>query len=631
MLTPGVNKIKLDLHRYGSVQVEDSLKITVNYVPLLQLPPLHLAILVAKDSPLLIDCPPAKYGGISTAHSSLDAAISKFRMTAYMWQALTAEYFRGKKTGRRSFRFDEEWTVNITTQIAHQAGPDHSAAMGMVAKVHIIRCEKSVAEIRDMSFEATLLKSGAPFEPRSRPVVAGLIFDAHYSADQSIILGHAALGCHKPNGISLGIFGSHLTYSWPRFLQEVPACLTDETSTGNILGNKNGECDSMWDTCAFSQCTFLHQVGHAFGARHTTRIMAKDHYSWTWYWTANFIENNFNADMGLDEKWDLRDAFWFRSLPQFALPGDLPMTEDFKNAAVKIEIIAQEKLSIADVQIRNGEKDISDVWPEDDGDMTSRKGILCIHFDHEFIDPNKPLKITAAGMNGKEETVMDGWALLKKNSYIWIFGSKVKLRKRSVQFEGLGENDIEGYVVDWAMLLRHRGKNGQIYRALCIDLQVGDTMNGIAVHYADGHYENYSPKDTRQPHTFGHASLHHGYLPGDENIIKVLIRKHDSGSLAGIRVILSNGVHWGCLNKNGDHNSDGNSETETAERHEEQDKQGKSVFTLEPTEDEVIVGFYGQSDAKSGFIHQFGILTAPKDVELPERVYYLPEFNNTKS
>jgi hypothetical protein len=60
--------------------------------------------MIAKDSPLLIDCPPLKRGAISSAQSDLDAAINKFRMTAYMWQTLTAEDMRANGLGRRSFR-----------------------------------------------------------------------------------------------------------------------------------------------------------------------------------------------------------------------------------------------------------------------------------------------------------------------------------------------------------------------------------------------------------------------------------------------------------------------------------------------------------------------------------------------
>ena len=59
MLSPGLNKIVFQLGSGSASGVE----ISVNYVPLLQCPPLHLAIMVASDSPLIIDCPPAKHGG----------------------------------------------------------------------------------------------------------------------------------------------------------------------------------------------------------------------------------------------------------------------------------------------------------------------------------------------------------------------------------------------------------------------------------------------------------------------------------------------------------------------------------------------------------------------------------------
>lgn len=56
------------------------------------------------------------------------------------------------------------------------------------------------------------LKAGGPFTSSARLIVAGLILDSHYSPTQNLILAHAALGCSNPKGISLGMFGSHLTY-----------------------------------------------------------------------------------------------------------------------------------------------------------------------------------------------------------------------------------------------------------------------------------------------------------------------------------------------------------------------------------------------------------------------------------
>ena len=55
---------------------------------------------------------------------------------------------------------------------------------------------------------------------------------------------------------------------------------------------------------------------------------------------------------------------------------------------------------------------------------------------------------------------------------------------------------------------------------------------------------------------------------------------------------------------------------------------------METTEDERIIGFYGQSDQDNGFTHEFGIITAPKNVVdseegLPRQVYGMSELMNT--
>lgn len=77
---------------------------------------------------------------------------------------------------------------------------------------------------------------------------------------------------------------------------------------------------------------------------------------------------------------------------------------------------------------------------------------------------------------------------------------------------------------------------------------------------------------------------------------------------------LSNGDEWGHLNH--------------YESDSEDDEDNESVVTLEPAEDEVVVGFYGQSDSVNGYTFEFGILTAPLGVDLPANVYDLPEFRN---
>ncbi|KAG9255154.1 putative peptidase family-domain-containing protein [Emericellopsis atlantica] len=273
-------------------------------------PPLHLAILVGQDSPLLIDCPPAKHAALSSAHSSLDAAVAKFRVTALMWQALTASELHKAGLGRRAFRLEEEWGVDTLSRTAEEK-------MGPVIKVHLVKSSKTVKELRDSQlaqqnpsarrandlhtiFKQDLYNHGAPFVAEEKPIVAGLILDAKNDIEQDLILAHAALGSHDPRGLSLGIFGSHLTYSWPRFVEEIPSCLLDTTRPGVTVGNDNNECESMWEACTVGQGAFLHEVGHAFGAPHTTGIMMRGYArDWAVCFLARTAKSNKTGQQGM--------------------------------------------------------------------------------------------------------------------------------------------------------------------------------------------------------------------------------------------------------------------------------------------------------------------------------------------
>ncbi|CRG83378.1 hypothetical protein PISL3812_00729 [Talaromyces islandicus] len=637
MLSPGVNTLIIKLHHAGGIS--DTIQISVTYQPLLQLPPLHLAVLVAKDSPLLMDCPPAKFGGISTAHSSIDAAIAKFRVAAYMWQALTAEDMRQKGFGRRSFRLDEEWTPNTTLQKTHQSVHNVPASsMGCVARVHLVRSEKTVAQLRDANvaqqnsrahsrdalhkyFESALKSHGAPFDTSCQPVVAGMILDSHYDAESALILGHAALGCHKPNGISLGVFGSHLTYSWPRFMEEIPACLTDDTPTGDMVGNDNGECNTMRGACFVGQGAFLHEVGHAFGAQHTTGIMAR---GYSKHWGRNFLADTGNEN---EARWDLRDVLKFKLLPHFRLPGEQQLvTADFRAAHITIEgtpdvddagdnvqnstIKISCTAGLAQVTTTHGDDNKTFDFTTDKANNTPKEWLF--NNIHEQYNPQQPLRIEVLAMNGKER-VVDAWKLLKQKATqsMRIPHSSIVLHKQSARSDGLDENDDEENFIPWAFLLRERGSDGNLYRATSIDLRVGCTMDGARVYFADGHYANCGPMMMHGArHEFGGHASERRDVPEGVRVAKVELATESQGwgSLAGIRMTLSNGVVWGELNADGDNQ--------------------EAVVTLQPGHGDVVVGFYGQSDRHSGFTYEFGILTAPEGVELPDQAYTMPELKN---
>ncbi|KAI0136886.1 putative peptidase family-domain-containing protein [Xylariales sp. AK1849] len=602
MLSPGRNRIEMKLHHLGNASVPCQL--TLTYQPLLQLPPLHLAVLVAKDSPLLIDCPPAKRGAISTAHSTLEAAVVKFRMAAYMWQALTAEDLRQKGLGRRAFRLDEEWGIDTTTLEGLQSVPSSPSRAGTSAKVHIVRCDKTLVELRDAQcghqnnrerrwddlhkcFEDALRAYGAPFLSSERPVVAGLILDSHYSIEQDLVLGHAALGHHKPDGISLGVFGSHTTYAWPRFMEDIPACLTDRTPTGDSVGNDNGDCGTMHEACFVGQGAFLHSVGHAFGADHTTGIMAS---GYTKHWGKNFIANNESSN---DAKWDLEDALKFRLHPHFLLPGDVKVSEADRDTTPEIKCIlgndGQPELEvscqagIAEVGLEGpdgGRAEVIHFQSTFDATTCHVKGasfdgcrFLVRFSDLEIqFDRTKPLSISILGMNGKKRICGDVWKLLADLPYIRIPGHSLVLAKQSIKSSNLNSGDDQGYH-RWAVLLKRKLPNGELERANAVDLRVGCTMDGAVVHYESGTHVNCGPVSNHgRPHTFGGHASERRAIPEAADIVKVEVNAGDTGwgGLNGIRLTLDNGTRWGELNGR------------------------KNIQVLQPAGEERIVGFYGR-------------------------------------
>lgn len=501
--------------------------------------------------------------------------------------------------------------------------------MKSVPKVHLIRTDKTVAELRNPQyaqqnrratkdqmlhqiFTQALMQHGAPFDSSYRPVVAGLILDSKYSIEQDLILGHAALGCHNADGISLGMFGSHLTYSWPRFFDEITSCLSDATPPGDSVGNDNKECDSMSRACFIGQGAFLHEVGHAFGADHTSGIMARGYSN---DWANNFLPQA--VDSKHDAKWDLQDALRFMLKPHFRLPGDERITSDFIQAEIRIEVPADgdgDSLTVcstsglAQVVVTSTGNDSTKTY-----DLRSESSGICTEFlitDLQSFDRAMPLQISALAMNGKTKVVKDAWRLLASKPYISLPGTKVKLRKRSVKAANMTEYEEGDHVTNWSVLLRKRGSKGSLARASGIDLRVGCTFDGAVVYYNDSTRQNCGPAEyggSGERDFGGHASEHKD-IPKKARIVKVEIGERGSwGGLDGIRMTLDNGDTWGDLNADTEHDK---------------------IEVLQPAPDEKIVGFFGTS---APYVQEFGIITAPKDFKVPDAVYDMRELQNCPS
>ncbi|XP_014557357.1 hypothetical protein COCVIDRAFT_15360 [Bipolaris victoriae FI3] len=645
MLSPGLNR--LEFAYICNDCIEHTVETNVNYWPLMQYPPLHLAIMVASDSPCLMDCPPNKAAGVSSAHSDLDAAIAKLRMTAYMWQAMTAEDLRQKGIGRRSFRLEEEWTADTVSREFTNARIGQTLAQDdairSTAKIHIIRSSKTVKEIRDENiaqqnerartkgavfdyFKEALTDAGGPFVPDAQPIVAGLILDSHYSKSKDLILGHAALGCHDQRGISLGIFGSHLTYSWPRFLEEVTSCLTDTRKPGEKVGNDNGQCTTLWEACAIGQGAHMHEVGHAFGSPHRPGIMER---GYAQDWVKNFVSqtaySRYLKQEGVvvdpentpnNARWDLADALSFRMLPHFRLPTDPILPETTRKARPDVSITHNDEggpailhinspSGIARITFNNTEHSQPEEWLNN---APTTMQFTESELDERFTRTS-PLALRILASNGRETTTANVWKLLASKSFIRIPGSSIVLRKH-LAYTSSDSSDRyrprDPY--EWAQLLRERGADGKLHRAVSIDLRVGCLWDGGVVKYADGHVSHWGPMRTYgSTHHFGGHASEKIRLPEGVEITSIQVNPDD-----GVRVHLSNGDSKGELN----------TEDES------------EIIEVKPAQDEIVVGFFGKSRRDGGFngVCEFGLITVKREVGwdgLPDEVFGLVEVRNT--
>ncbi|CAB5393776.1 unnamed protein product [Rhizophagus irregularis] len=325
-LDAGLNNIKfiLDTSPFSSDSRPLTTIFQVNYVPLLQNPPLNLAILVAKDSKEIIDAPEEKE---NSGENKLESVKAKLRCAGYLWQAFTAEQMSRNGFGRRVFRLDEEWTEDTIS--------NQNPGLRQTAKIHIIRSSY------------TLKEYGAPFDKQC--YVAGLILDSHYdtSPNMGFIRGHAALGGGWDN-IRLGIFGSHLTHAWPRYLEEVVSCFQDNTITDeNRLSNDAGESGTWWRCCNIGIGAFLHEVEP---------------------------NNSFPTTPSEEEgaHWYRSNVIRFRYHPCFRLPFEPPEKIDLKNIGADFWILnkfllikCSAGISLIEIYVRNniiGYLDYSDEY-----------------------------------------------------------------------------------------------------------------------------------------------------------------------------------------------------------------------------------------------------------------------------
>ncbi|KAL9110342.1 MAG: hypothetical protein Q9227_005073 [Pyrenula ochraceoflavens] len=372
-LTPGWNNLRLEFTSptiSRTQQLTFSSETRIHYVPLNNAPPLDLVILLGSDSPGTFDAVPER---IQREGNGLDVAIRKYRMAAHLWQAFTAENMFRWGFGRRSFRFDEEWQTSTVSQRDMDAGK-----MKNEAKVHIVRSDRTVAQLRDIQLAQQYTdaqRKGELFDIAKEAVkrhfnmsegqkryAAVLLLDSHWDTQLELIRGHAALG-GSSGDLSLAIFGSQALQSYPSCIEEVQLAFTDCTKTDTShVANDCNESGSNWEAANIGIGAHMHEVGHLFGCPHQEYgVMLRDYTSLNRTFVAREPYSTRTKSQGMrvcrveDEcKWHRLDALRFLIHPCFRIPGDSGLSPDSSISYYPVEngkLIVKSPTGIAFIEI----------------------------------------------------------------------------------------------------------------------------------------------------------------------------------------------------------------------------------------------------------------------------------------
>ncbi|VVT56796.1 uncharacterized protein SAPINGB_P005283 [Magnusiomyces paraingens] len=425
-LNPGVNNLRIVWSNGDDDEQSPSSQLTLNYVPLLQNPPLHYALIVAKDSPFLFDSP--TYKKEQEGGNGLDLAIKKVRLASYMMAAYTGEQMRRAGFGHRTFRPHEEYDKDTLS--------DRDRSLRSTTKVHVIQSNLTVDEIRDpnraqqnsqgtdrgalfgIALDAIRNSGNDLFADKGENVmVAAIILDGHWDVQRKLIVGHAALGGSSGH-IRLGIFGSHALWSFPTSIEQITPCYLDETrvDTNQIAKDCSGE-GTAWEVYNVGFGAWLHEIGHLLGCPHQPYgIMLRD-----WYINRSFMSREGYASgpktngkrpiRAKDESvWHPLDLLRFRFHPAFRSPFE-NRVEGSKIGFFPLEngVLVRTMTGIYLVEIYVDDKLqgwLKFLSPQQET-FLFEDDLLGQVQDLGARDPNKKLTINVLGLGESQETVQD--------------------------------------------------------------------------------------------------------------------------------------------------------------------------------------------------------------------------------
>lgn len=324
----------------------DSASLTLYFYPLPQNKPVHLCVILGRDSNGGYDMP--KYKLARGEVANLDTAVQRLKVAARMMQAFTQDEFHRLGLSNRSFQWVEE-SVSRQAVFGYNV---QSPTPHLEVKVHVLRSPKTVAELRNPDYaqqnpnakENGWLFSHAIDLVRQTPEISSW-YSSNDTAIQAAVMyldstwngnfitTHAALG-GGTGEVKMAIFGSHGLHSYPLTFPQISTTLTDAThlSTAEVANDCN-QCGTTWECHNICLGAFMHEIGHQFGLPHQVDgVMLRDYIWWNRSFMTREVEclrdkssgRMINPD-GLWPKechWNIMDIIRYLYHDSFSIPVD---------------------------------------------------------------------------------------------------------------------------------------------------------------------------------------------------------------------------------------------------------------------------------------------------------------------
>ncbi len=533
-LSPGPNRIRFDFTSPKVVSSNSSTPahsswLNINFLPLVNSPPLQLVILLAKDSPVKYDAVPER---IQKEGNGLDTAIRKFRMAAYLWQAFTGEQMYRNSFGRRCFRFEEEWQTGTLS-----ARDNDTCTLRNEAKIHVVRTDKTVSELRDLDvaqqYENASRKGdlfGIAMDavrnhfrpmPGQKQFVSVLLLDSHWDKSVGTIRGHAALG-GGGGEIQLAIFGSQALQSYPKSIEEVVPVFSDCTRTDtNYVADDCSESGTTWEAANIGIGAHLHEVGHLFGCPHQeSGVMLRDYVRFNRTFLCREPYSTRTKSQGIrlclpkDEcTWHRLDCLRFRYHPCFRLPTDMPLTSDDSVQAWPVDnqkVLVTAPTGVAFIEIFTEGDDLCHNHIEYDGTSSNGPHRQVLLTEAELRErlpedrKKKKLKLEVHSIGQGKHVVDDFGALTSKSSMLKLPNGQMGFRSSKLGYSQMERSRPQEVILKSALV--------QTMLLTSIKVYHGFALDGIEFCYEDSTSQMFGNRGG-QP---GGSEFRFGTLPRDQ-------------------------------------------------------------------------------------------------------------------